>query len=81
MKLVRDGNGQVQWGRIAVMLALTVVSGYLATQSQRAGSNPDLIRQAKMRAYLAVEKIAHVQAVAWQRIEGFAHTAYEIERL
>jgi hypothetical protein len=81
MKLVRDGDGQVQWGKIVVMLALTVVSGYLASQSQRAGARPDLVKQAKMRAYLTVEKAARVQAAAWKRVEGFAHTAYEIERL
>jgi hypothetical protein len=56
MKVIRSDAGEVQWARIALMLALTVVSGYLATRSQRLGSRPDLEVQAKMRVALAEQK-------------------------
>jgi hypothetical protein len=81
MKIILDEEGKISWKKIVIMLAVTALSGYIATQSQRAGSSADFARQLKMRGLLAVQKTAHLQAVAWQRIEGFAKTAYDIERL
>ena len=47
-KWVRDEDGQVQWGRIVLMLGLTVVTAYLSVQSQRAASSPDFNRSLAM---------------------------------
>jgi predicted transcriptional regulator len=41
---------KMDWKKIGVMLAITIISGYVASQSQRMGSSPDIIRTAKMRA-------------------------------
>ncbi len=81
MRIVHDHDGQVQWHRVALALVLAVATGYLTVRAQRAGSMPDVGRQAKMRALHAIERTAHQAAAGWQRVEGFAKTAYEIERL
>jgi hypothetical protein len=58
MKLIRDEDG-IKWGNMLVMLGLTVLSGYLASKSQRWGSSPDVATALKMRAALAGEKIGN----------------------
>jgi hypothetical protein len=49
MKMIRDEDG-VKWGNIVVMLGVTVLSGYLASRSQRWGASPDLQTVIRMRA-------------------------------
>jgi len=49
MKMIRDDDG-FKWGNIVVMLGVTVLSGYLASRSQRWGSSPDLQTAVRMRA-------------------------------
>ena len=44
------------WKKVAVMIVLTAISGYVATQSQRMGSSPDVIRTAKMRGLMMASK-------------------------
>lgn len=50
VRWVTDDDGRLRWDRILVGLALTVVTGYLATAAQRAGSDPDLLTLGRMRA-------------------------------
>lgn len=80
-KFLRDGNDDLNWGKVAVALAVTVLSGYLATQSQRAGSGPDQLKAAKMRLYRMVGQVARGQVQFWGQIESNAHTRYDIARL
>jgi hypothetical protein len=40
---------KMDWKKVAVMIVLTAISGYVATQSQRMGSSPDVIKTVKMR--------------------------------
>lgn len=79
IRWVTDDDGGIRWGRIVLALALTVASGYLASKSQRWGSGEGVPPRA--RAYHAVQVLAHRQAAAWQRVEGFAKTGYEIATL
>jgi hypothetical protein len=56
MKMIRDEDG-IKWGNIMIMLGVTVLSGYLASRSQRWGSSPDLQTAVRMRAAQAGEKL------------------------
>ena len=47
---------KMDWKKVAVMIVLTAISGYVATQSQRMGSSPDVIRTAKMRGLMMASK-------------------------
>jgi hypothetical protein len=77
VRWVTDEDGGIRWGRIALMLALTVASGYLASKSQRWGSGAAQV-PLRARAYHAAGVFAHGQVVRWQRLEDFARTGYEI---
>lgn len=56
MKMIRDEAG-IKWGNIVVMLGVTVLSGYLASRSQRWGASPDLQTVVRMRAALLGEEL------------------------
>lgn len=78
---VRDAGGQVNWGRIALMLGLTVLTGYLSVQTQRAASSPDFNQTLRMS--LAQKKITlgvRVQR-AGKRLEDAGWAAYEHVRV
>jgi hypothetical protein len=47
-KWVHDDKGNVQWGRVLLMLGITAVSAYLSVKSQRAASSPDFGRSIAM---------------------------------
>lgn len=81
MRLVRGDDGELRWDRILLMLALTIVSGYLASSSQRLGSHPDQLRETRMRLHLAGEKLAGKQAIFWLKIARHQHDLYEIARM
>jgi hypothetical protein len=79
MKLIRDDDG-VKWGNIVVMLALTVVSGYLATKSQRAGSKIDFEREVKMRVAMFGEKLGNEITRAGVKLSLASSRAYDKAR-
>ena len=58
MRLVRDDDG-VKWVNVVIMLGLTILSGYLAAQSQRKGSSIDFNTQLKMRVAKAGEGLGN----------------------
>lgn len=80
MQLVRTSTGQVAWGRIILMLGLTVVSGYLAARSQRAGASAMEI-PLKARYYHGVQTIASGQVRFWTEMQKRAAFRYDIARL
>lgn len=57
MRLVKDDDDKIRWNRILIALAFTAVSGYLATASQRAGSDIDAIALLKMRLAMLQQNI------------------------
>lgn len=80
MQLVRTDAGKVRWGSILLMLGLTVLSGYLASKSQRLGSSAAGI-PVKARYYHGVQTVAAGQRLFWTEIEKRAATRYDIARL
>lgn len=80
-KFLRDEQDNIQWSKVVLALALTVLSGYLATQAQRAGSGPDQLKAAKMRFHKTVETVARGQVVFWGKVADNASTRYDIARL
>ena len=79
MRLVRDDDG-VKWANILVMLAVTVVSGYLATKAQRAGSNPDSAREVRMKVARAQITVGSKLVRFGQRVEDAGWQAYDQAR-
>lgn len=80
VRWVTGDDGKVRWDRVLLALALTVASGYLASKSQRWGSSASTV-PLRSRAYHAAQVFAHAQVTAWQRLESFAKTGYEITTL
>lgn len=80
-KFLRDEDDQISLKKIVVMLALTALSGYLATQAQRAGSSPDQLKSARMRVHRAAETVSRRQAAFWSSVADHHHDLYEIARL
>lgn len=80
-KFLRDGEDNLQLGKIVVALALSVLSAYLATQAQRAGSGPDQMKAAKMRFHRTTGLLAARQAQFWLKIADNARDRYEIAKL
>lgn len=80
-RFLRDDQNDLQLGKILVALGLTVLSAYLATQAQRAGSGPDQLKAAKMKVYKTISKVAHGQAAFWGKVAQNADTRYDIARL
>lgn len=76
-KWVRDADGQVNWGRVALMLGLTVLSAYLSVKTQRTASSPDFTREIRMG--LAQRKITLGVKIqrAGKRLEDAGWAAYE----
>jgi hypothetical protein len=66
MRLVTT-EGKTDWRKILLMLAVTALSGYLATKSQRAGGAIDVERTLKMRAAHAGSTAAWMVANRAQR--------------
>lgn len=58
MRLIHDDEG-VKWGNVVIMLGLTALSGYIAARSQRAGSNPDLGTEIRLRIAAAGEYLGN----------------------
>jgi hypothetical protein len=81
MKMVRADDGEIRWGRILVMLGLTILSGYLATASQRARAQPDMLRTARMRALRASRRACQAQADFWQVLATRSAQEYQKARL
>jgi hypothetical protein len=78
----RDKDDKPDWGKILLMLGLTVVSGYLAAKSQRWGSearNPVTefkmgVAQKEIRIGLSLQRIGkEVEERGWERYEGLRH--------
>jgi hypothetical protein len=80
-KFLRDDENNLDWKKIVLMLALTALSGYLATSSQRLGSHPDQLRTARMRYHRAVGVFAARQGEAWSKIAKYHADMYEVARL
>jgi hypothetical protein len=79
-KWVRDEQGQVNWGRVVLALALTVATAYLSVQTQRSASSPDFARSARMG--LAQKKITagvKIQRIG-KAVENAGWAAYEAAR-
>ena len=74
----RDEDDKPDWGKIILMLGITVVSGYLAAKSQRWGSAADdPVRQVKMRvAQKQITLGARLQRVG-RVVEEHGWSAYE----
>jgi hypothetical protein len=77
MKLVMNDAGQLSWSRIVLMLGLTVISGYLASRSQRAGASAVEI-PLKARYYHGVQQVAVGQQRFWHEVQKRAATRYDI---
>lgn len=58
MRFVKDEEG-IKWGNIVLALLLTAASGYLASQSQRIGSKPDIQAMIRMRLFAAGERLGN----------------------
>jgi hypothetical protein len=79
MRLVTT-DGQLDLGKIILMLAVTALSGFLAARSQRAGADPDVLRSVRMRAALASQRACQAQADFWQRAATSSAQAYQKAR-
>jgi hypothetical protein len=80
-RFLRDDQDNIQWGKVVVALALSVLSAYLATQAQRSGSGPDQMKAIKMKYHRAVNELAIGQAKFWSKVADNAATRYDIARL
>lgn len=80
-RFLRDEQLKLDWRKIAVALALTALSGYLATASQRAGSRPDGLKTARMRYHATAGKLAAGQVEFWRKVYKHHADMYEIARL
>ena len=80
MKLIRDEK-VIKWGSLAVMLAFTVISGYLASQSQRIGGDADYTKTLRMRYHVRMMKLAGKQETYWLDVLRHHHDMYELARL
>ena len=58
MKIIHDEDG-IKWANLIVMLGLTALSGYLAARSQRAGANPDLGVELRLKVAAAGERLGN----------------------
>lgn len=58
MKIIHDEDG-IKWANLIVMLGLTALSGYLAARAQRAGSNPDLGVELRLKIAAAGERLGN----------------------
>lgn len=47
-KWVTDRDGRIRWGRVLLMLGVTVASAYLSVRTQRAGSSADFEKTLRM---------------------------------
>lgn len=63
----------IDWRKIILMLGITAISGYLATQSQRVGSNPDFVRTIKLRG------LRKVSDISWKISNGTKRIAAEMD--
>ena len=80
MQLVRTGTGEIAWTRIVLMLGLTVLSGYLASKSQRLGASAVEI-PLRARYYHGLQTVAAGQAKFWTEVQKRAALRYDIARL
>jgi hypothetical protein len=80
MKFVRDEDDNIQWGRIFLALALTALSGYIASQAQRAGGNIDFVTQARMKIALHQQKLGRSISAFGDTITTEGIAAYEKAR-
>jgi hypothetical protein len=80
-RFLRDDENNLDIKKVLVMLALTILSGYLAVQSQRIGSSPDQLRSARMRYHRAAGRVAASQGKFWTEIAKHHADRYEIARL
>lgn len=76
-KWVRDDNGDINWAKIAIMLAVTVLSGYLATRSQRWGSSSlDPVRTARLAVAKKEISLGHRLQKAGRALEEHGWETY-----
>jgi hypothetical protein len=80
MRLVYDEDDAIKWGNVLVMLGLTVLSGYLAARSQRAGSMPDTAAMIRMRIARAGEQLGGQITRAGVALSIASCRAYDRER-
>jgi hypothetical protein len=80
MKLIANDDGQVQWKRIVIALAVTALSGWLASSSQRWGGSAVRI-DPKARVWHGVEAYANGQAKFWTEVGKQAKFRYDIHCL
>lgn len=80
-RVIRDAQDNIDWKKVAVALALSALSGYLAVRAQRAASGPDQLKAAKMRLYLFLSRSARNHEAFWRKIADNADTRYDIARL
>jgi hypothetical protein len=79
MKLVRDEEG-IKWGNVVIALLLTAASGYLASQSQRLGSKPDMQSLVRMRVFAFGERLGNEITKAGIAVSIASARAYDRAR-
>lgn len=80
MRLVVGDDGAPRWDRIALMLAVTIASGYLASRSQRWGAGAVQIPP-RVRYYHALQRVAAGQERFWAEVQKQAAFRYDVARL
>jgi hypothetical protein len=80
-RILRDDKDNFDLAKIVVALGLTVLSAYLATQAQRAGSGPDQLKAARMRFHRGVVQLAYAQVKFWDKVAKDARDRYDLARL
>lgn len=79
-KLVVDDAGEIRWGRVLIMLGLSLASAYLSVRVQRTASSPDLGRTVAMSvAKRRITAGRRLQA-AGKAVEDAGWAAYESAR-
>lgn len=78
---VRDSEDKINWGRMVLMLGLTVATAYLSVRTQRTASDPDFTRTIKMK--LAQREITYGMQIQryGKAIEEAGWASYEKVRI
>jgi hypothetical protein len=75
-RLLTDGDGQADIGKIVLMLGITVLSAFLSVRVQRAAASPDFTVRARQRGAQAVSRACWSVANTAQRAAAAADRAY-----
>lgn len=75
---VRTETGELDWKRILIMLAVTALTGYLASQSQR--TSMDFNATAKMRLGRAGQRVGDALITTGIHVQNAATKLYDSAR-